>query len=233
VGRKRGIRRAARALRLLTVLGLLLVLALVALDLRIAHQLTRVDGVFDHLGDRPAGEDGTTVLLIGTVSRATGAATVPWLPGRPALESVMLVDLSVDGTRATVDSLALDRALVAEVTAAQPHRAVGGVESVSGRRVDHLVVVDWAALQQLADDNGTGLTYRAGSSVRRQQEFLEAVLQDALHWEMAREPWNLYGALRTVSRGMAVEQDWSVLDMNLLVLSLRDLRSADIHFRTG
>lgn len=227
-----GVRRAVRLLRLLVALGILVLLVLLGLNLRLAHQLTRVEGVFDQLGERPAAGDGTTLLLLGTVSSHSDGVAVPWLPGRPVLESVMVVDLPVAGRRATVDSFTLDERLVADVTATEPHRAVAAVEARTRRRVDHLVVVDWAALQQLADDNGTGMTYRAGSSIPVQHRFLRHVLEDTLHAEMRKEPWTLHRALATVTRGMAVEDGWSVLDMDLLVLSLRDLRSADIEFRS-
>jgi hypothetical protein len=35
---------------------------------------------------------------------------------------------------------------------------------------------------------------------------------------MREEPWTLYAALQTVSRGMAVDEEWSMLEMDLLVL---------------
>jgi hypothetical protein len=230
--RKRRHRVARRFLVGGVVALALLVLTALALNLRLTHHVGRVDGAFDDLGDRPPAESGTTVLLIGTMADgSSSASSVGWLPTATELESVMLVDVAADGRQVTVDSFRLDPSLVAAVTAAEASRAVAAVEDRTGRRVDHLMVMDWAMLQQLADENGTGLTYRAGASVRHQQRFLDTVLKDTLHTELRKQPWTVYRVLDTVSRGMAVEAGWSVYSMDLLVLSLRDLRSADIEFR--
>lgn len=232
VVRRSALRRTSRVFVGGVAALVLVVLTALALNLRLAQHVTRVDGVFDGLVGRPAPEAGTTLLLVGTVDEPAGTSPgVAWLPSAPALESVMLVHVLPDGRHVTVDSFEVGRRLAAAVTAAEPRRAVAAVEARSGRRVDHLVAVDWAALQQLADDNGTGLTYRPGSSVSSQQEFLRSVLASALHAEMRQQPWTLYAALDTVARGMAVEAGWSMLSMDLLVLSLCSLRSADVEFR--
>lgn len=228
----RALRRVRTGLRVVAVVSVLLVIAGLGLELRLTHHLTRVPGVFDPLGDRPPEGPGTTLLLLGTVpGDASVGPSVPWLPADPGLESVMLVRLAPDRRSVLVESLEPGRRMVAEITAAEPHRAVAVVEKVSGRRVDHLVAVDWSMLQRLADDNGSEIRYRAGSSVAGQHRFLRRMLEDTLHTEMRKQPWTLDEALSTVTRGMAVEAEWSVLEMSLLLLSLRDLRSADIEFR--
>lgn len=214
-----------------TALAVLVLAAGFALNVRLTHGLTRVDGAFDPLDDRPAAAPGTTLLLIGIVpAGATSASGVQWLPTRPALESVMLVHVRQDGRHVTVDSIEIVDTVAAEMTTSDPSRAVAEAEVRSGRRIDHLVVVDWSDLQQLADDNAIGLTYHPGCSIRRQQEFMKATLVDTLHAEMRTRPWSLYAALDTVSRGMAVDSGWSMLEMDRLLFSLRDLRSAQIEF---
>lgn len=226
-----GVRRVAR--RLLVAGGVSLALLLVAglvLNLRLMGHLDRVEGAFDGLATRPRDTDGTTVLLLGTLPGASGAP-VEWLADRPTLESVMLVDIPPGTPRhVSVESLPVGADLERSVTAVRPGATVGAVEAISGRRVEHLVVVDWSSLQRLADDNGSGTTYAPGSGIEAQQTFLEEVLEDALHAEMRKQPWSLHAALDTVSRGMAVDEEWSMLELDLLVLSLRDLRSAEIEF---
>jgi hypothetical protein len=59
---------------------------------------------------------------------------------------------------------------------------------------------------------------------------LRRVLEDTLHAELRKQPWRLHQMLGTVADGTALDEEWSLVDLDLLVVSLRDLRSADIHF---
>jgi anionic cell wall polymer biosynthesis LytR-Cps2A-Psr (LCP) family protein len=68
--------------------------------------------------------------------------------------------------------------------------------------------------------------------IRRQQLFLRALMEDTLHAEMRRDPLMLYSFLDTVTRHLAVDATWSFREMASLLVSLRDLRSADIHYLT-
>ena len=49
--------------------------------------------------------------------------------------------------------------------------------------------------------------------VGRQQAVLNAVMQSALHQEMRKQPQTLYRFLDTVTRHLAVDDEWSVWDM--------------------
>jgi hypothetical protein len=210
-----------------------MMLAALLADLRLAGHLERVPGAFTGLSDRPPDTAGTTILMLGTVSgAATQGPRVPWLADGPALESVMVVDIPPGTPRHVfVDSLPIDEDLARSVGTGRASATVGAVEAATGRRVEHLVVVDWGQLEQLSADNGSEQVFEPGSGVGEQQEFLRRVLADTLHVEMLTQPWTLYAALDTVSRRMAVDDGWSVLEMDLLVLAQRDLRSADIEFR--
>jgi hypothetical protein len=107
---------------------------------------------------------------------------------------------------------------------------VAAVESWSGRRVDHLIALDWRTFAQLAADNGVPATYRYGSARGAQHDYLRDVLEGTLHAELRKQPLDLYRALSTVAGGAAVDDEWSLLEMDRFVLHLRDLRSADITF---
>ena len=68
--------------------------------------------------------------------------------------------------------------------------------------------------------------------IARQHLILRATMEEALQQEMRKQPWLLYRFLDTVTRNLAVDDTWSVLDMGALVVSLRDFRSAHIAFLT-
>ncbi len=230
-GPRRG-RLVRRLLVLVVVPFVLLIVAGLAANLRLMAHLDRVPGAFDGLAERPAATAGTTILLLGTVTDATASGPrVAWLADQPALESVMLVEVPRGTARHVyVQSLPISRDLASSVVVGRAGATVGAVEAATGRRVEHLAVVDWSAFQQLAADSGSGLTFEPGSGIAAQQAFLQQVLADTLHAEMRKEPWTLYTALDTVCRGMAVDGEWTMVEMDLLVLSLRDLRSAGIDF---
>jgi hypothetical protein len=108
--------------------------------------------------------------------------------------------------------------------------AVAAVESTVGRRVDHVMAIDWQTFAELAADNGVDASYRYGSAPVAQHDYLRLVLEGTLHAELRKQPLALYRALRTTASGVAIDDTWSVVELDLLVLHLRDLRSADISF---
>ena len=61
-----------------------------------------------------------------------------------------------------------------------------------------------------------------------QGQGLDELLEATLHTELRTQPVTLYRDLRTVAGGVALDDDWSLFELDLLVLSLRDLRSAHI-----
>lgn len=224
-------RRVREVLGTLMVLALVPLVALVGTNLYLVGRLDRIEGAFDGLRDRPAAAPGETLLLVGT--RPGGRADVGWLDGVQSIESVMLVEVDQDGVRVDVGSMPLLDGIAASAGTGRPSEAVAAAEAWSGRRVDHLLALDWRTFAQLAADNGVPDTYRYGSPAAAQHDYLRAVLEGTLHAELRKQPLNLYRALSTVAGGAAVDDDWSLLEMDLFVVHLRDLRSADITFSTA
>jgi hypothetical protein len=105
---------------------------------------------------------------------------------------------------------------------------VAAVEHWSGRRVDHLLALDWRTFVRLAADNGIDVAYTYGSPPTVQHDYLRAVLEGTLHAELRKQPLRLFRALSTTASGAAVDDDWSVLDLDTHLLGLRDLRARDI-----
>ena len=96
--------------------------------------------------------------------------------------------------------------------------------------VDHVLAIDWQTFAELAVENDVDATYRYGSAPVDQHDYLRLVLEGTLHAELRKQPLALYRALRTTASGVAIDDTWSVAELDLLVLHLRDLRSADISF---
>lgn len=63
-----------------------------------------------------------------------------------------------------------------------------------------------------------------------QRAFLQRVMEGTLRQELRKRPLDLYRVLRTTINGTAVDDGWSVVEMDLLVLSLRNLRSYAIAY---
>ena len=217
-----------KTVAVLLVLVPLLVAGLVAV--RLSTALTRIDGAFDGLDDRPpAATDGSfTMLMLATVEDAGSGPALAWMPGEPGVVSALFVTVSGDRRQAEVNWLPLRGAVLTGLVDDAPSSAVAAAESWTGHRIDHLAVVEWSVFSQLGHDNDVReeLDPRAGRG--QQQAYLREVLVDTLHAEMRKEPWTLYNALHTVAEGMAVEDGWSSFDMFALVFSLRNMRSAQI-----
>lgn len=209
-------RNTRRALAGLAVCLTLILLMLASATVWLHHQLSsidRIDGVFEGLGTRPEkpttgpGADALNVLLLGTDRRSevatTGAAAqaASWLPGQQRSDAMML--LHVDADRETVTAISLPRdswvdvpgygenKLNAAFSFGGPSLAVRTVEQLTGVRIDHLAVVDWAGFQELTDavggitvriprtvhDSARGITWTAGEHHLDGQEALDYVGQ--------------------------------------------------------
>lgn len=225
--------RAQRRVRI-ALIGLVLVplVVLAALDWRLSSALTRIDGAFAGLEDRPpAATDGSvTMLMLGTGQGRANSPTLAWMPDDPTVVSALLVTISGDRLSSRVDWLPLGDSILDGVADTRPSSSVAAVEAWTGQRVDHLAVVDWAAFSELGQDNGVPLELAPGAGRADQQAVLRQVLDESLHTSMRKKPWLLYRAMHTMASGMAVEQGWSTVDMHVLAISLRDLRSASIVF---
>lgn len=182
-----------RALLVLLLALVLLVAVLQASVLVVGHQIDsrmpRVEGVFAGLEERPtkpeppdgSGSVAVDILLLGTDRRSstpttgTDAATPVWLPGAQRTDTMMLVHISADRSRATLVSLPRDswvevpghgmHKLNAAFSLAGPSLAVATVEQLTGIRVDHLAVVDHQGLASLVDVVG-GVDVSVPATVR-------------------------------------------------------------------
>lgn len=222
-------RAVRRLLRAVLVLGLLVGLVGLGANVALASRLDRIEGAFAGLTGRPASAAGETILMVGTRPDGPGA-DVPWLSGEQSVEAVMLIEIPPDGMSAEVESLPASSGIRPVVATSSPSAGVAAVEAWSGRRVDHLVAISWATFVRLAGDNGADPAYAYGSGPAAQHDFLRRVLEATLHAELRKQPLNLLRALRTTADGTAVDEGWSVVEMDLMVLSLRNLRSHEIAF---
>ncbi|RYB94889.1 hypothetical protein EUA93_11335 [Nocardioides oleivorans] len=211
------------------VLVLVVALAGILANAVVVGRLERIDGAFAGLTDRPPEAAGRTFLMVGTRPGAAGP-DVPWLDGDQSVEAVMLVEVAADGLSARVDTLPASSGVRATAADERPSATVAAVEAWSGRRVDHLIAVDWDTFARLAATNGADPAYVYGSGPEVQHEYLQQAMEATLHQELRKRPLDLYRALSTTVDGTAVDDGWSVLEMDLLVLGLRNLRSLDITY---
>lgn len=221
-----------RPLKVLLALGLAVALVGLALNVALASRLDRIEGAFAGLSDRPPSAEGQTILMVGTRPGDSGA-DVPWLAGEQSVEAVMLIEIPPDGMSAAVKSLPASSGIRPVVAASSPSASVGAVEDWSGRRVDHVIAIDWETFVRLASDNGVDPAYAYGSAPAVQHDFLRRVMEGTLHAELRKQPLNLLRALRTTAAGTAVDDGWSVVELDVVVLSLRNLRTHEIAFSMG
>lgn len=139
---------------------------------RLARQIHRTPDVFAGLDEstRPPPTSALDVLLVGSDSLADGPttgseATEPAAePGGQRSDAIMLVHIYPDFTRAAVVSIPRDSWVdlpghgKAKINASYayggPSLLVDTVEKLTGIRVDHFAVIDFAGLQALVDAVG-------------------------------------------------------------------------------
>lgn len=170
-----GRRRTRRVLLgLLAVSAVLLAVvagALAHLTSSVGNEITRIPDAFRGLdgGSRPVAFGGTTFLLVGTDSRSaeptTGAAAAPAASGgSQRSDVVILATLAPDGRSASVVSIPRDSWVEipgrgpAKINAAYAYGGapllIGTVEQLTGVRVDHFGVIDFAGFTSLVDSVG-------------------------------------------------------------------------------
>ncbi|MBC3193505.1 LCP family protein [Pseudonocardia sp. C8] len=135
----------------------------------VGNDVPRIPDAFKGLEntERPASFGGTTFLLVGTDSRSaeptTGAAASAD-PGSQRSDVIMLGTLAPDGASASVVSIPRDSWV--EIPGHGPNKInaayafggapllIGTVEQLTGVRVDHFGVVDFAGFTSLVDSVG-------------------------------------------------------------------------------
>jgi LCP family protein required for cell wall assembly len=172
---RRPARRGRRTLVVLLAVLLVLVLAVagvvVALTASIGNDIPRIPDAFRNLdaGERPATTGATTFLLVGTDSRSadptTGTEAAPGASGGSQRSDViMLATVQPDGTTGSVVSIPRDSWVdipgrgMNKINAAYafggPSLLIETIEKLTGVRVDHFGVIDFAGFQTLVDSVG-------------------------------------------------------------------------------
>ena len=192
---RRPARRGRRTLVVVLAAVLVLLLAfagaIVALTASIAGDIPRIPDAFRNLdaGSRPAATDATTFLLVGTDSRSadptTGTDAAPGVnAGSQRSDVIMLATVQPDGTTGSVVSVPRDSWVdvpghgMNKINAAYafggPSLLIETVETLTGVRVDHFGVIDFAGFETLVDSVGgidvniaeatgnMGVTFQAG-----------------------------------------------------------------------
>ncbi|MDN5856959.1 MAG: LCP family protein, partial [Actinomycetia bacterium] len=164
-------RRGRRVLIGLLVAVLVLVLAaagaIFALTQSIGNDISRIPDAFRNLQDtdRPATFGGTTFLLVGTDTRATGATTGSFAPaevdaGSQRSDVIMLATVQPDGTTGSVVSIPRDswvnvpgRGMNKINASFSLHGARGTqatVEQLTNTRIDHVAIMNWEGFKDLS-----------------------------------------------------------------------------------
>ncbi len=158
---------------LLATVGVVLLAAASALTLAVTHldaKVGRIDGVFQGIPQRPPvpseARGATTVLVVVTYREPVGPAGsgAPADAGAAPGDAVMLLHLDAARSAAVVVALPRDtwvdipghgRGTVGDSFAmGGPRLAVETIERMTGLRVDHAAVTDWADFAALADTVG-------------------------------------------------------------------------------
>lgn len=169
-------RRRSRRRRVLVVLAVLVVVPLFVGGVaagRLMTNVSRLDGVFDGLPDRPpAGAAGALTTMLVLTDRGAPRSS----DGQPSTaDTLALVHLDADRLRAWVVTLPpttlVDvpghgrRAVSSAVALGGPRLAVQTVERVTGVHVDHVAALDWSAVATLVDVVG-GVSVDVPATVR-------------------------------------------------------------------
>lgn len=179
---RRGSRRRARASRrrriLIGVAGALAVLlgatmiTVVMLNKGLQDQVGRIDGVFDGIDERERPKlvtgTGTNFLLVGSDTRSdaptTGRDAAPLDGGNGRSDVLMLAHLSEDENHASVISIPRDSwvdvpghgkdKINHAYNYGGPTMAIRTVEQLTGVRIDHFAVIDFAGFRRVVDAIG-------------------------------------------------------------------------------
>lgn len=139
-----------------------------------------------------------------------------------------------------------------------PSGALSTVENFSGLRIDHIAMVDWDGFKAITDAvGGVRLTVRGQGKTKmngeealdyvgerkklpngdfdrakRQQNFLRALLTKVIERGTLYNPIKLKRTLDSMTRNVAVDDDWSTGAIRSLALTMRDVKPRDVTFLT-
>ena len=197
----------------LVVLGSVVGGTLAFVGIQLNHNLDRVHGVFDGLTHRPQkpstgpGAEAVNILVLGTDRRSTvpttgsDAEADAWEAGAQRSDAMMILHVSGDRRSASVISIPRDSWVqvpgygMAKINAAFSYGGlpltVATVEHLTGVRIDHLVLADWAGFASMTDalggvrvtvpqtvtDSARNVTWTAGEHVLDGDQALDYVGQ--------------------------------------------------------
>jgi len=138
-----------------------------------------------------------------------------------------------------------------------PSGALSTVENFANLRIDHLAMVDWDGFEAITDAvggvpltvDGQKRTLRGTEAlqyvrqrkslpqgdfdrVKRQQNFLRALMSTVIKRGTPLNPIRLKKTLNSITENLAVDDGWSDDDIRSLALSMRDTRPKDVTFLT-
>lgn len=139
-----------------------------------------------------------------------------------------------------------------------PSGALATVESFTGQRIDHVAIVDWDGFEAITNalggvmlkipghgrrklDGAEALEYVRErhhlphgdfDRVKRQQNFLRAIMTKLIDRGSLRNPVKLKKTLDSITRNLAVDDGWSNGSIRSLTFSMRNIHPSDITFLT-
>src|SRR5690606_28356172 len=140
-----------------------------------------------------------------------------------------------------------------------PSGYVSTIEHLTGLRMDHLAIIDWAGFKDVVDalggvelyipqtvhDSSQNFTYEQGwheydgalalkyDRSRRQQNFLRAMLDKMASTGTLTNQLKFASALDAVMSNLTVDEEWSRGDMRGLAWSMRGIRKDDVTFMSA
>lgn len=139
-----------------------------------------------------------------------------------------------------------------------PSGAISTVENFTNLRIDHLAMVDWDGFESITNAlggvkvtvPGEGTSNLKGKAaleyvrerhnlpngdfdrVKRQQNFLRSIMTKLVDRGTLTNPIKLKNTLYSVTKNMAVDDDWSASGMRSLAFSMRKMRPGNVTFMT-
>lgn len=205
-----------------------------------------------------------TILVLGSDSRISAGDPTQWTFGAQRTDAIMLVHLPADRSRIQLTSIPRDTWVpipghhTAKINAAYawggPALMVRTVESVTGVRIDHVLISDFTSFENLTNDlggvqlggrhmNGVeslayvrqrhGLKGEDFARVKRQQEWIRAVAGSAIEGNVLANPLRLHKMINTTTRSIAVDDAFTTSQLRSTALSLRGLSDESIVANTA
>ena len=176
-------------------------------------------------------------------------------------KSVYVVSIPRDSYVKVLDATGQQRSTTkinAALSLYGPSGAIATVEKLTRLRIDHLAMVDWDGFEDITNSlggvsvtiPGRGTQNLKGKAalkyvrdrftvphgdfdrVKRQQNFLRAVLTKLVARGTLTNPFKLRSTVQSVTSNLAVDDDWTSGQIRSLVLSMRNIRPADVTFMT-